>query len=107
MFGRGVLPTEPFGRWLADRIHRADQFRRRLLAGSFGETNAYRVVHGEGDGVPGLVIDRYADLAVVRLYSAAWAPWLDAVVAAIEGLDWAKTVFRRLGVARVDGAEGG
>jgi 23S rRNA (cytosine1962-C5)-methyltransferase len=32
-----------------------------------GETNACRLVHGEGDGLPGLVVDRYADILVVQL----------------------------------------
>ncbi|MFM7063763.1 MAG: class I SAM-dependent rRNA methyltransferase [Actinomycetes bacterium] len=48
-----------------------------------GDTDAYRWVAGENDGLPGLVVDRYADVAVVKLYSAAWMPHLDAVVAAL------------------------
>lgn len=41
---------------------------------------AYRVVHGENDGFPGLVVDRYAAVLVVKLYSAAWFPHLPDVV---------------------------
>ncbi|MEZ5250307.1 MAG: class I SAM-dependent methyltransferase [Ilumatobacteraceae bacterium] len=37
-------------------------------------TTAYRVVHGENDGLPGLVVDRYAHVAVVKLYSAVGGP---------------------------------
>jgi 23S rRNA (cytosine1962-C5)-methyltransferase len=39
------------------RIAVAETYRKRILAGS----NAYRLVHGEGDQLPGLVIDRYGD----------------------------------------------
>ncbi|MFM7069683.1 MAG: class I SAM-dependent rRNA methyltransferase [Actinomycetes bacterium] len=56
--------------------------RRRELWAS-DTTNAYRWVHGENDGVPGLVVDRYAQVAVVKLYSSAWLPHLSSVVAAL------------------------
>ncbi len=44
------------------------------------ETTAYRLCHGEGDRVPGVVIDRYADVAVLRLDGDAIAVWLPALV---------------------------
>ena len=44
---------------------------------------AYRVLNGENDGVSGLVVDRYADVLVVKLYSAVWFPHLVAVVNAL------------------------
>ena len=31
---------------------------------------AYRVVHGEGDGLPSLIVDRYGDFVVAQLLSA-------------------------------------
>lgn len=46
-------------------------------------TDAYRVVNGENDGMPGLVVDRYRDVVVLKLYSAAWFPHLADVVPAI------------------------
>lgn len=53
--------------------------RREPLARS-GDTTAYRVVHGENDGLPGLVVDRYGDVAVVKVYSEIWFAHLAAVV---------------------------
>jgi 23S rRNA (cytosine1962-C5)-methyltransferase len=38
------------------------------------ETTGFRVVHGENDGFPGLVADRYGDTVVAKLYFAAWLP---------------------------------
>lgn len=43
------------------------------------ETDGYRVVHGESDGWPGLVVDRYGDVLVVKIYTAAWVPWLEVI----------------------------
>src|SRR5688572_12698937 len=47
------------------RIRTAVDLRRRIVAG----TNAYRVVHGEGDLLPGLIVDRYADVLVMQSLS--------------------------------------
>lgn len=46
------------------RLAAALTARRALFAG--GETTAYRLLNGEGDRTPGVVIDRYADVAVLR-----------------------------------------
>jgi len=32
----------------------------------------YRLVYGEGDGLPGLIVDRYGDLCVAQLTTPAW-----------------------------------
>ena len=51
-------------------------------AGLFGEsTNGYRLINGESDGWPGLVLDRYADVLVMKLYTAAWLPRLAEITA--------------------------
>jgi 23S rRNA (cytosine1962-C5)-methyltransferase len=48
--------------FFAKRLAAAEAHRRRVVCG----TDAYRVVHGEGDLLPGLVVDRYADYLVVQ-----------------------------------------
>ena len=55
--------------WFADRIARAVQLRREVL-NLDAVSDAWRVVHSEGDGLSGLVVDRYADLLVVEFFSA-------------------------------------
>jgi 23S rRNA (cytosine1962-C5)-methyltransferase len=47
-------------------------------------TNAYRCVHGENDGFPGLVLDRYANVLVLKLYTAAWFPHLREITDLIQ-----------------------
>jgi 23S rRNA (cytosine1962-C5)-methyltransferase len=46
-------------------------------------TNAYRVVHGEADGLPSLVVDRYDRWAVVQLMSAGLEAFRDDIVDAV------------------------
>lgn len=61
------------------RRHLADALERRR--GLFdARTTGWRVLHGENDHWPGLVLDRYGDVAVVKLYTAAWLPRLGELV---------------------------
>ena len=43
---------------------------RRAMGLPCSDTDAYRLIHGEGDGLPGLVIDVYNDIAVIQCHSA-------------------------------------
>ncbi len=49
-------------------------------------TNGCRLVHGENDGFPGLVIDRYAETYVIKLYTSAWIPHLNDVLHALDSV---------------------
>ncbi|TNJ44100.1 class I SAM-dependent rRNA methyltransferase [Phaeobacter sp. B1627] len=53
--------------WFADRLSRAQALRAQLY-----DAPAYRLVHAEADGLPGVVIDRFGDTCVVQP-NAAWA----------------------------------
>jgi len=55
--------------WFARRIAAAVSLRREVLALD-ALSDAWRVVHSEGDGLSGLVVDRYGDLLVVEYFSA-------------------------------------
>lgn len=67
--------------WWAARLDAA-LLRRAPLFGP--DTDGYRAVNGESDGWPGLVVDRYADTLVVKLYTAAWFPHLERVLDLLE-----------------------
>jgi len=67
---------EPFWR---SRIRRALALRHDLVRGTTG----YRLVHGENDGLPGVVADRYGDFAVLKLYSAGLTPHRPHIVEAL------------------------
>jgi len=61
--------------WAAKRMNLALSLRRKLFDSS---TTAYRLFNGEGDGLPGLVCDRYADTAVISLDGEAARNFWDA-----------------------------
>jgi 23S rRNA (cytosine1962-C5)-methyltransferase len=60
--------TAPDAEFWIRRIDEAVALRTTVL-GLDGETNAYRVVHAEGDGLSGLIVDRYDDVLSVEIFS--------------------------------------
>ncbi len=87
-------PAQIDGEWWHDRFAGALGRRRGLLAST--RTTAFRCVHGENDGLPGLVVDRYGPALVLKLYSAAWVPHLRTIVAVLERLLSPEVVVLRL-----------
>ncbi|MCB0043876.1 MAG: class I SAM-dependent methyltransferase [Caldilineaceae bacterium] len=68
------------------RIESALARRAPLAARATGTTHptdGYRLIHGENDGLPGLVADRYGETLVVKLYTLAWLPHLNDVLTAL------------------------
>jgi 23S rRNA (cytosine1962-C5)-methyltransferase len=92
--GRGLAEAGPIGvrvfttrdepldaGLLTRRIESALSLRARMIG---GDTNAYRLLHGEGDRLPGVVCDRYADCAVLKLDGAAAHAWQPQLAAALQ-----------------------
>ncbi len=75
------------------RIHEAVARRSHLVADP--RTTAYRVVHAEADGLPGLVVDRYGDWLVLQLLSLAAERRRDLLVAALVELFEPHGVYNR------------
>ena len=69
--------------WIQSRIQVAWQQRSLLGYGKETETSGYRLVHGEGDGLPGLVVDVYGEVAVMHISTLGMDKLLDEVVAAL------------------------
>ncbi|HXT48690.1 MAG TPA: class I SAM-dependent rRNA methyltransferase [Gemmatimonadaceae bacterium] len=82
-------------RWWHERIRRAVERREPLAV----ETNAYRVVHGEADGCPSLICDRYDRWLVVQLMSAGLEAFREEIVGALEGLVHPDGILARNDVA--------
>lgn len=78
--------------WFAARVRAAYELRQNLLE---HDTTAFRIVHGENDGLPGLVVDRYASSVVVKLYTSAWLPHLSSVTDALLSVAPAERVVLR------------
>ncbi len=70
--------------FVSGRVHEAARLRERFVPPL---TDGYRLVHAEGDGLPGLVVDRYGDVLVVQATTAGteaarplWLPALRALL---------------------------
>ena len=86
--------------WFAARIGTALALRERIY-----DTPYYRLVHAEADGMPGVVIDRFGDVAVVQP-NAAWAEaQQDDLAAALIEVTGVTTVVKN-GTGRARGLEG-
>lgn len=86
------------------RIGSALRVRRELI--DLTDTDSFRLIHGEGDALPGVVVDLYAGFAVLKLYSAGLTPYRALIVEGIKAaLPELKGVLGRDEVGR-DDAEG-
>lgn len=73
-------PERPLDeRAVLDRLEAAFRLRDAWF-GEEGATDAYRLCHGEGDRVPGFVIDRYGPIAVLRFDGGALRTWQDRLL---------------------------
>jgi 23S rRNA (cytosine1962-C5)-methyltransferase len=70
------------GAFFRRRVARALELRERLVDRT--RTDAYRLVHGEADGLPGVIVDLYAGWAVLKLYSAGLVPHREALLQALK-----------------------
>ena len=66
--------------WWRENLSRAIRRRENLFD---AQTNGFRWINGESDGWPGLVLDRYDAVLVLKIYTAAWLPRLDEVTALV------------------------
>ncbi len=86
--------------WIAARIARALALRARLYAEPF-----YRLVHAEADGLPGVIIDRFGDAAVIQP-NAAWAEaMIDDLAGALADVTGVTAILKN-GSGRARGLEG-
>src|ERR671922_651752 len=78
----GLAEEEPWGKFFRERIGGALALRGKMFPGA----NSYRLVHGEGDFLPGLIIDRYADILCVQTLSAGMEKHLGTISEALDEL---------------------
>lgn len=104
VFSTREVPDEPL---IRARVERAWESRRPLreAAGDGQKTTAYRWVFGEGDGLPGMVVDLYGGFAVVTCVSRAVEPVLPWLLSALPRVGATRGVVLRSehGVQRVSG----
>ena len=79
--------------YFESRIRQA--IERRLALVTSSETDALRLVHAESDGLPGLVVDRYADVLVVQILTTGAEFWREVLTDALVKLTGVQTVVER------------
>jgi len=75
------------------RIQKALALREALPA--VKHSNALRLVNAESDGLPGLVVDRYADVLVVQFLAAGVERWRDAILDLLVEISGCEAIFER------------
>ena len=80
-------------RWWSARLAQTVDRRRRWFD---DQTTGYRLIHGESDGWPGLVLDRYGTTFVLKLYTSAWLPRLPEIAELIQAQLQPERVVLRL-----------
>jgi len=79
--------------WFESKIQTAYDKRLPLLQ---TETNSYRLIYGENDGLPSLIADVYDDVLVLKIYSLIWLPYLDVLQPILLKISQCKTLVLRL-----------
>ena len=79
---------------MRQRLHEAVEYRQQIIA----DTDAYRLVFSEADGIPGLIIDRYNDVFTLQVLTQAWdgPERRSAIVAALQEFAGAEHIVERV-----------
>ncbi len=87
-------PRQVIGKeFFEEKIKTALRLREALQVSR--HTNAMRLVHGESDGLPGLVVDRYADVLVAQFLSAGAERWRETLLDLLQELSGCDAIFER------------
>jgi len=75
------------------RVEQALALRKALPAAQ--HSNALRLVHGESDGLPGVVVDRYADVLVAQFLAAGAERWREPLLDALVEASGCEAIYER------------
>lgn len=79
--------------WFVSRLMQAKQLRQHA---QLEDTDAFRWLNGEGDGMPGVTVDCYADYLMLQLYTPAWDVHLALLTTALQKVFQPKGIYRKL-----------
>jgi 23S rRNA (cytosine1962-C5)-methyltransferase len=87
-------PQEPVDKlFFENRIRQSIELRTQL--GSLINSDALRLVHGESDGLPGMILDRYGGTYVIQFLSAGTEYWKEELIRAIQACAGASYIYER------------
>ena len=79
--------------WLEGKLSQAKQLRQYA---NLDQTDAFRWLNGEGDGLPGVTVDCYGDYLMLQLYTPAWDAHLGILTAALQKVFQPQGIYRKL-----------
>ncbi|PIE71775.1 MAG: 23S rRNA (cytosine(1962)-C(5))-methyltransferase RlmI [Deltaproteobacteria bacterium] len=79
--------------FIHQRIAAATAYRDQMAA--FWATDAYRIINGESDGMPGLIVDKYGDFLVCQFMSVAVESFKPAVIKSLRSFIPCRGIFER------------
>lgn len=87
------------------KFERALALRRQLGIGTSADTTGYRIVHAEGDGLPGLIVDRFGDVLVVQILTVGMKDREATIFEALEQVFAPRAILDRTppGAAKAEG----
>ena len=78
-----------------EKVHNAYNLRKKLGLGPGTATTAYRLLHAEGDGLPGLIVDVYHQTAVMQCHSVGMYRNREAIAKALVSLPGISVVYNK------------
>jgi len=89
--------------YLGTCLEQAIDNRKQFIPAT--EVNAYRLVHGESDGLPGLIVDKYAGTLVVQFLTCGVEHWRDTLVDLLREITGCDSIYERsdMDVRRLEG----
>ena len=84
--------------FFARRIEKAYRMRRRYVEDE--GTDAYRLINGENDLLPGLIVDKYAGYLVVQFHTRGIERWKENIISALQKTISPQGIFERSDVAQ-------
>ena len=78
-----IIPDFKFWK---QKVRNAWDYRKSMGFSTDGETNVFRLIHAEGDGLPGLIVDYYNVTAVMQMHSAGMYKNHNQIVDALQEL---------------------
>ena len=85
--------------FFAQRLRRAIGWRGRLAASGLLPSDGQRLVHGEADGLPGLIVDRYGDVLSAQFLSVGAERWRDTIADALCAITGSTRLYERSDVS--------
>jgi len=89
-------------KFFARRVNKAYRIRQTYLENK--DTNAYRLINGENDLLPGLIVDKYADYLVVQFHTKGIEAWKNLIIKALQEIVRPDGIYERsdLAVRKMD-----